>query len=231
MSQKFQKNNKTVMRNHSYTSTQIIAKEGWNQSVLAFMVFLLAYGLSFLPWLFFLIFVGTLYGYRNPERIVDEDDGHCLVCPMDGLVTDISKISLHDGSEALRIVIRKSFWDVGVLRAPLTMEITETKKRFGLFMASSSPLFSRLSERQTCTCKSAYASVKMVVSAGLWSQKITLFSKIGAFKAGERLGFLRDGGVALLLPLDTRVKVSLNDEVKAGMSILGYLAYKDKDVK
>jgi len=232
MHQKFQKNNQTVMRNNSmYTSTQIIAKEGWNQIVFAFMIFLLSYALSFLPWIFFLIFMGTLYSYRNPERIAEEDDGRCLVSPMDGVITDISKISLHDGSEVLRIVIRKSFWDVGVLRAPLGMEAIDIKKRFGLFMASSSPLFSRLSERKTFTCKSAFASIKMVISAGLWSQKITLFSKMGAFKAGERLGFLRDGEVALLLPLDTRVKVSLNDEVKAGMSILGYLAYKDKDDK
>jgi len=231
MSQKFLKHNLTVMRNTYYTSTQIIAKEGWNQIVFTFMVFLLSYALSFFTWIFFLIFIATLYSYRNPERIQEEDDGHCIVAPMDGVISDISKISLRDGSEALRVVIRKSFFDVGVLRAPLSMEVVDVKKRFGLFMASSSPLFSRLSDRKTFTCKSTDASIKMVISAGLWSQKITLFSKTGSFKSGERLGFLRDGEVALLLPLDTRVKVSLNDEVKAGMSILGYLAYKDKDVK
>ncbi|WP_333804709.1 phosphatidylserine decarboxylase [Sulfurospirillum sp.] len=219
------------MRNTSYTSTQIIAKEGWNQIVFVFMVFLFSYALSFLPWIFFLIFGGTLYSYRNPERLQEEDDAHCIVAPIDGIITDISKIGLRDGSEALRIVIRKSFWDVGVLRSPLAMEVVDIKKRFGLFLASSSPLFSQLSDRKTLTCKSAFASIKMVISAGLWSQKITLFSKLGSFKSGERLGFLRDGEVALLLPLDTRVKVSLNDEVKAGMSILGYLAYKDNDVK
>lgn len=217
------------MRNGSFTSTHIIAKEGWNQVVLAFMVFLLFYALSFLSWVFFLIFAGTLYSYRNPERIAEEDDERCLIAPLDGKVTDISKISLSDGSEALRIVIRKSFWDVGVLRAPLGMEILEVKKRFGLFMPSTSPLFASMAERKGLTCKSAFAPIKMIVSAGLWSQKITLFSKIGAFKAGERLGFLRDGEVALLLPLDTRIKVSLSDEVKAGSSILGYLAYKDTD--
>ncbi|WP_232294056.1 phosphatidylserine decarboxylase [Sulfurospirillum arsenophilum] len=231
MSQKFLKNSLTVMRNTYDTSTQIIAKEGWNQIVFTFMVFLLSYALSFFSWIFFLIFIATLYSYRNPERIQEEDDEHCIVAPMDGIITDVSKIGLRDGSEALRVVIRKSFFDVGVLRSPLSMEIVDVKKRFGLFMASSSPLFSRLSDRKTFTCKSKFASIKMVISAGLWSQKITLFSKIGSFKAGERLGFLRDGEVALLLPLDTRVKVSLNDEVKAGMSVLGYLAYKDKDVK
>lgn len=223
------KSSQKPMRNGSYTSTHIIAKEGWNQIVFTFMVFLLAYALSFWTWLFFALFVGTLYSYRNPERISEEDDGHCLIAPLDGVITDISKVSLSDGSEALRIVIRKSFWDVGVLRAPQSMEILDVKKRFGLFMNATSPLFSTLCERKGLTCKSTFAPLKMVISAGLWSQKITLFSKVGAFKAGERIGFLRHGEVALFLPLDTRIKVSLNDDVTAGNSILGYLAYKDKN--
>ena len=51
------------------------------------------------------------------------------------------------------------------------------------------------------------------------------------FKANERFGFLRDGEIALLLPLDTRIKVSLNSDVKAGESVLGYLAYKESNAK
>ena len=223
--------NQVAMRNHSYTSTQILAKEGWNHIVLAFMVFLLSYALSFVSWFFFAIFLGTLFSYRNPERIAEEDDERCLVSPMDGKITDISKISLSDGSETLLIVIRKSLLDVGVLRAPLAMEIVEVKNRFGLFMSSDSALFPNICERKSLVCKNQFASIKLIISAGEWSQKMTVFHKAGTFKAGERLGFLRDGEVALLLPLDTRVKVSLNDDVKAGITILGYLSYKDKDDK
>lgn len=219
------------MRNHSYTSTQILAKEGWIYSALALMVFLLAYAFSFFSFFFFVLFLGTLISYRNPERIAEEDDERSLLSPMDGKITDISKISLSDGSEALRIVIRKSLLDVGVLRAPIAMTIVDVKNRFGLFMASSSALFSPLSERKSLTCNNQFASIKLIMSAGLWSQTMALFQKAGAFKSGERIGFLRDGEIALLLPLDTRVKVSLSDEVKAGTTILGYLAYKDNDDK
>ena len=219
------------MIQNNYTTTQIIAKEGWNQIVFTFMVFLLAYAVSFIPWFFFLIFLGMLYSYRNPERIAEEDDEFCLVAPIDGKISDISKIILHDGSEALRIVICKSFWDVGVLRAPLSMEVQEVKNRFGFSLPSSSSLFRTLCERKSLICQGKCFSIKMIVSAGLWNRKITFFQKMKLFKVGERIGFLRDGEVALLLPLDTRIKVSLNDEVKAGMSILGYLAYKDKNDK
>ncbi len=216
------------MRN-SYTTTQIIAKEGWNRIVLAFMVFLLSYALSFFSWLFFAIFLGMLYGYRNPERIAEEDDARCIIAPLDGKITNISKISLSDGSDVLRIVIRKSFWDVGILRAPIGMEVTDVKNRFGFFMDSSSTLFDTLCERKTLTCKTAFSPLKIVISVGILGQKIDFFQKTGLFKTSERIGFLRDGELALLVPLDTRVKVVLNNEVKAGVSILGYLSYKDKD--
>jgi len=217
------------MRN-SYTTTQIIAKEGWNRIVLAFMVFLLSYGLSFFPWVFFIIFAAVLYGYRNPERIPEEDDTRCLVAPVDGQVTTISKITLHNGSSVLCIVIQKSFWDVGMVRAPINMEVTDIKNRFGLFTDSSSALFDTLCERKTLTCQTAFTSFKLVMSVGSLGQKIDFFQKDGAmYKTSERIGFLRDGEVALLVPLDTRIKIVLNNEVKAGVSVLGYLSYKDKN--
>lgn len=219
-----------MMRN-LYTTTQFIAKEGWSQIALAVLLFFVAYTLSFFTWIFGIVLVWTLYCYRNPERIAEEDDERCLIAPMDGKIADISKVTLFDGKEVLRIVIEKSLLDVGILRAPLAFDGVEMKKRFGLFVKSSSPLFSLLSERTKLTCKNKFAEITLVISAGQWSQNIAFFSKRGSFKANERIGFLRDGEVALLLPLDTRIKVSMGDDVKAGVNILGYLSYKDKDDK
>jgi phosphatidylserine decarboxylase len=220
-----------IVMHSNYTTTHVIAKEGWNQIVFSFMVFLLSYAISCLPWLFFLVFLGTIFVYRNPERIAEESDGLCLLAPMDGKITKIAKVDLKDKSEVLCVVIRKSFFNVGILRTPINMEVGEVKNRFGLFMPSSSSLFSNLCERKTFTCKNKFASFKMVISAGRFSQKIIFFRKLGMFKANERFGFLRDGEIALLLPLDTRIKVSLNSDVKAGESVLGYLAYKESNDK
>ncbi|ACZ12775.1 phosphatidylserine decarboxylase [Sulfurospirillum deleyianum] len=218
------------MVRHHYTTTQLIAKEGWNHIVFTFMVFLLSYALSFFSWFFFFVLVVTIYIYRNPERIVEESDELTLLSPVDGTILKISKVDLKDGSEALCVVIRKSIWDVGILRAPIGMEIIEVKNRFGLFISSGSSLFSNLCERKTFTCKNKFTSFKIVVSAGRLSQSIVFFNK-NAYKANERFGFLREGEVALLLPLDVRIKVSLNHSVKAGESVLGYLAYKDNHDK
>ena len=218
------------MRNF-YTTTELVAREGWSHIIIFFIMFMMAYVSSFLPFLFSILFLGVLYSYRNPERIQEEDDSYCVVAPMDGTIIDISKVTLKSGNEALCILIRKSITDVGVLRAPLTMEKIVEKNRFGLCIRTESSLNRILSERKSLTFKTALAEIECVISSGMWSRGITFFSKKTTFKSSERMGFMLDGQIALFLPLDTRVKVSLHDHVKAGESVLGYLAYKDKNDK
>jgi len=215
------------MRNVLYTTTQPIAKEGWNRLVLTGMFLLLSYALSWLTWLFFLLFAWTLFSYRNPERLADEDDARALIAPIDGRITFIAKTTLENGQEMLRIVIQKSLFDVGLIRAPLAMNILATTSRFGLFMPSSNALSTLLGERNIVICKAQNEQLYMVCSIGSWGTPITFYRKKGSFKATERMGFLKDGEIAVLVSLDARIKVVLNDTVKAGQSVLGYLAYKD----
>lgn len=212
----------------SYTTTQIIAKEGWNQIAIVLMVFLCAYALSFMAWVFFGLFIVTLLFYRNPERLDVEEDLHAIIAPMDGQVSAISKVNANDGKEWLRVVIRKRIVDVGVLRAPMLINKLEIKKRFGLPLSGTSHLSKALREKVVLTCKGIHGEMKMVLYAGVLSQKIQLFEKMGGLKRAERFAFLNDGEIALLLPLDTRIQVVLNDEVKAGESVLGYFAYEGK---
>jgi phosphatidylserine decarboxylase len=215
------------MRNALYTTTQPIAKEGWNRLVLTGMLLLLSYVLSWLTWLFFLLFAWALFSYRNPERLADEDDVRALISPIDGRVTSIAKTTLENNQEMLRIVIRKSFFDVGLIRAPLAMNVVTTTHRFGLFMPPSHALSSVLGERSIVICQAQNDQLYMVCSIGAWGNPIVFYRKNGSFKATERMGFLKDGEIAVLVSLDARIKVVLNDTVKAGQSVLGYLAYKD----
>lgn len=213
----------------TYTTTQIIAKEGWNHCLVMLMLALIAYALSFLPWLFFFLFLATLLLYRNPERLVIEEDKNALISPVDGRISDIAKIHANDGREWLRVTIQKSLSDVGIIRAPNAMHIIEKKRRYGLPLASSSSLTKALGEKVVLSCKARDVLIKIVFYTGRWSQKIDIFDKNGYLKAGERFAFLQEGEVALLLPLDTRIKVVLNDHVKAAQSVLGYLSYKATD--
>jgi len=213
-----------LMRKH--TTTHIIAKEGWNHSVVMLMLFLCTYALSFFSWIFFALFIITLLFYRNPERVSDEEDAHALISPADGVVTAISKVTTRDGEEWLRVVIEKRLSDVGLIRAPMAMHIVDVKKRFGLCLASSSSLARTLGEKMVLTCKGAFGEIKMALYAGRFSHKIELFDALVNVKATQRMAFFYEGEVALLLPLSTRITVVLNDEVRAGESVLGYFAQK-----
>jgi len=209
-----------------YTSTHLIAKEGWNHILVVFMLFLCAFAVSFFSWAFLALLVATLLFYRNPERISLEEDAHALISPTDGTVRAISKVTTRDGEEWLRVVIQKRLRDVGLIRAPVAMNIVKAKKRFGLSITSSSPLARTLGEKLVLTCKGMCGEFKMALYAGKFSPKIELFDTFSPLKSAQRMAFFYEGDVALLLPLTTRITVVLNDEVRAGESVLGYFAQK-----
>ena len=215
----------------THTTTELIAREGWKYVGLFFILFLLSCLVGFLEWVFLFLFFGTLYMYRNFERIPAEDDKMALLAPADGSVVDISKVIFQDGREFLKLEIRKNIWDMSILRSPILANISSTKRIHGLFLNIENPLSKKLNERAILRLKSELKPMFMVVTAGIFSRNIEIFKSVGPLKFAQRFGVLLDGSVELLLPIDTRIKVSLGDSVKAGESVLGYFAYGAKDDK
>ena len=212
-----------MMRSH--TTTEIIAKEGWKYVGILFILFLFSWGIGVFEWVFLFLFLVTLYIFRNPERIPAEDDKMALLAPADGNILDISKIILQDGTEFLKLEIRKSLLNASLLRSPVTSTISKTKRIHGLFLNIEDKLSKKLGERAVITLKSSSKTVLLIVRAGFFSRGIELFKSIGPLKFAQRFGLLLDGSVELLLPIDVRIKVSIGDEVRAGESVLGYFAY------
>lgn len=209
-----------------HTSVPIIAKEGWGHSLIFLALFVCAYALSFFTWIFFALWVLVLFFYRNPERLSLEEDAHALISPADGVIKAISKVTTRDGEAWLRVVIEKRLSDVGLIRAPVAMHIMDVKERLGLPIASSSPLSRTLGEKVVLSCKSAYGEFKMALYSGQFSKKVERFDTLIPLKSTQRMAFFYEGDVALLLPLETRIVVALNDEVRSGESVLGYFAQK-----
>ena len=215
--------------NPTKKETFIIAFAGWNTSLVVLMVFICAYALSFWSLFFFGIFLATLWLYRNPERLSLENDPYALIAPCDGCVSAISKVHASDGKEWLRVVIEKRLYDVGLVRSPIAMHVMDLKERMGLPLASRSPLAKSLGEKKVLTCKGSFGEFKMAIYKGRFARTIFLGDISMPFKATQRLGFLSEGSVALFLPLETRISVVLNDDVKAGESVLGYFPYKGNE--
>ncbi|MFK5881553.1 MAG: phosphatidylserine decarboxylase [Sulfurospirillum sp.] len=215
----------------THTTTELIAKEGWKYVGLFGLFFLFSLYLNFLEWVFLTLFLLTIFIYRNFERIPAEDDKMALLAPADGSVVDISKVIFQDGKEFLKLEIRKNIWNMSILRSPMLANISNVKKIHGLLLSIESPLSKKLGERTIVKLDSEFRPMFMVVTAGMFSIGIELFKSIGPLKFAQRFGLLLDGSVELLLPIDTRIKVSLGDSVRAGESVLGYFAYGAKDDK
>ena len=212
------------MRNS--TTTQFVAKEGWGYIAFMFIVFAISFMLSFFSIIFFMALLFTVFIFRNPERLPAEDDDMAVLAPSDGTISMIEKIKLEDKKEYLKVTIKKSLFDVSILRAPTKLSIKSMKKRYGLFLPPQKSLSKKLGEKISLTCRSAYSSVSIHIVAGAFARKIELFKTIGPLKSTQRFGLLLDGAVELCLPLNCRVKVAVGDRVKSGESVLGYFAHK-----
>ncbi len=208
------------------TTTQLIAKEGWKYLFFSFIVFVLSLWLEMFSWVFFVILIFTGYLFRNPERLPAEDDDMAVLSPSDGTILTISKSKYSDGKEYIKVEIKKSLLEACILRAPTTMNIKSTQRRHGLFLSTKFELSKKLGERAILTCKSNYNELFININAGAFARKIELFKTVGPLKSAQRFGLLVEGDVELYLPLDSRVKVAVGDEVKAGESVLGYFAHK-----
>ncbi len=210
------------------TTTQIIAKEGWKYSSLFFFLFLVSLYLEFLPWVFLVLFLFSLFIFRNPERVPNEDDEYALLSPCDGEISDIKKVNAF-GSDFIMIQIDKSIWDVSLLRSPTKVNIINTTIRHGLFLSINSSLSKKLSESATMECSSNFGKLYMRIIAGVLARKIELFKTIGPLRVSSRFGLLVDGCVELYIPVESRVSVTIGDRVEAVQTTLGYFALKGKD--
>lgn len=214
------------MRNH--TTTQIIAKEGWKYLTFLFVLFVLALIFDFVAFIFFIIFIFTLFLFRNPERLPAEDDEFAILAPCDGRIESIAKVN-YKSVDMIKITIKKSLFDVSLLRAPTLVNINTTKRRFGLFLPTSSKLSKALGERVKLECKSVFSDVIMVINAGLFSRKIELFKTVGPLKSSQRFGILVEGSIDLYLSINSRIKVAVGDSINSGESVLGYFSHKGND--
>ncbi len=209
------------------TTTQFIAKEGWKYLFVIAVVFVVSMFFNFLSWVVLVIFALTLYLFRNPERLPAEDDDMAILAPADGTVFEISKVKYRDGKEYIKVGIQKSLLEVSLLRSPTKINILKTDRRHGLFLPLSNEYSKELGEKVSLSCQSNYNNIFMDINAGMFSRKIDLFKTVGPLKTAQRFGLLVDGSVVLYLPLDSRVKVAVGDELKAGESVLGYFAHKE----
>ena len=178
----------------------------------------------FIQILSLLILVLILQFFRNPKRntVISDDK---ILSPVDGKVVIIKKVFEKEyfKDERLQISVFMSPINVHVTRYPSAGEIVFSKYHPGDYLVAWHPKSSEKNERTTIVLKTkTFGEILYRQIAGALARRIVNYAKVGANAIqGEDAGFIKFGSrVDLFLPLDSKVKVKLNQKVIGGVTVI-----------
>ncbi len=185
-------------------------------------------GFSLAALAFLLLCFFCLYFFRDPERVVPIDDD-AIVSPADGKVILIEKVfdERFVREHVYKISIFMNIFNVHVNRVPFPGRVAAIKYSPGNFYAANSERGALSNEYCGVVVETSsswrYAMVQM---AGVIARRIVCWAEKGDELArGQRFGLIRFGSrVDLYLPLNVQLEVEVGQKVKAGETVLGYLA-------
>lgn len=203
------------------------------------LVFLLLFDLSFIGWPLVALTAGILAFFRDPERIIPQDD-RAIVSPADGHVCQIVEVEppaelVGEDSAGVvglpagpvtRISIFMSVFDVHINRSPIGGMVRRLVYMPGKFMSADLDKASDDNERQHILVeRSDGVLIGFTQIAGLVARRIVPFVKPGdMIAAGQRVGLIRFGSrVDVYLPSGTQSKVLLGQKMVAGETVLAEL--------
>ncbi|MDA9970632.1 phosphatidylserine decarboxylase family protein [Flavobacteriaceae bacterium] len=184
-----------------------------------------------MPWVAKLIqftllvfFVLILQFFRNPKRHTHQNDSQ-VIAPVDGKVVVIEEVEETEyfKDKRLQVSIFMSPINVHVTRYPISGSVLFSKYHPGKYLVAWHPKASTENERTTIVVENkTYGKVLYRQIAGALARRIVNYAKEGqTVSQGTDAGFIKFGSrVDLFLPLDTKLKVKLNQKVKGGECII-----------
>ena len=180
-----------------------IHAEGYKFLVIAGIITIIFYIFSnFLALIGLLLTVWIYYFFRDPERVIINDDNY-LVSPADGEVIKVEEVN---GPKELglenknfkKISIFMNVFDCHVNRIPCSGKIEEILYKPGKFLNDSLDKASEDNERNYYKIKDQHGNDIIVVQiAGLVARRIVCESnKDQDLKQGDRIGMIRFGSRA-----------------------------------
>ena len=172
--------------------------------------------------LVFLILI--LQFFRNPKRHTKPNDKQ-VVSPVDGKVVVIEEVFEKEffNEKRLQVSVFMSPINVHVTRYPIGGKVVFSKYHPGKYLVAWHPKASEENERTTVVVENeTYGKILFRQIAGALAKRIVNYAKPGDLvKQGSDSGFIKFGSrVDLFLPLDSNIKVKLNDKVRGGESII-----------
>jgi phosphatidylserine decarboxylase len=172
--------------------------------------------------LLFLILI--LQFFRNPKRNTPIDDNH-IIAPVDGKVVVIEEVFEPEyfKDKRLQVSIFMSPINVHVTRYATNGKISFSKYHPGKYLVAWHPKASTENERTTVVIDNRiFGEILYRQIAGALARRIVNYAQEGMqVVQGTDAGFIKFGSrVDLFLPLGTKIKVTLNQTVKGGETIV-----------
>lgn len=214
-----------------------IHKEGYRSIVVAFVIlaiinlvaFFLIGSYSLLGvWMVFIatfiLFVFIISFFRIPGRTYASGDD-IIVAPCDGTVVVIEEVEADEyfKDRRLQLSIFMSPLNVHVNRNPVSGEVLYSQYHKGKYLVAWHPKSSTENERHSVVYRQHGKEMLVKQIAGALAKRIVNYLKPGdQVTQGGEMGFIKFGSrVDLLLPLDAKIDVKINQKVKGGVTVLG----------
>lgn len=189
------------------------------------------------PWISSILWIAgillaafTLWFFRDPDRSIPPEalNNHSIILsPADGKVVEIKEINeekfLH--SKAIQLSIFLSPLDVHVNRSPVNGVVKLFKYFPGQYLVAYHPKSSELNEHSLIGVENDYGRILFKQIVGIVARRLVCEIKEGdTLRCGEKFGMMKFGSrMDVIVPLNTKIVVKLNQKVKAGETILMHL--------
>lgn len=169
-----------------------------------------------------LVFILSFFRIPNRNYTQGED---CIVAPCDGTVVVIEEVQADEyfKDKRLQLSIFMSPLNVHVNRNPVSAEVLYSEYHPGKYLVAWHPKSSTENERHSVVYRQHGKEMLVKQIAGALAKRIVNYLKPGdRVQQGGEMGFIKFGSrVDLLLPLDTKIEVKMNQKVKGGVTVLG----------
>ena len=205
-----------------------VHQEGYKFLVISGVLTLILWSISdFFGFVFALITIWVYYFFRDPERVIIEDDKY-LVSPADGRISSIGEVNgpielgLND-KKFTRVSIFMNVFDCHVNRSPSNGQIEDIFYKPGKFLNASLDKASEENERNYFKIKDSKSGEEIIVVqiAGLIARRIvTTVEKNQSINQGQRLGMIRFGSRVDIYYSKRKTMVKIGQNVIAGESLI-----------
>ena len=173
---------------------------------------------------FLVLFILVAQFFRNPKRNTVLNDKQVLSA-VDGKVVVIEEVFEKEyfKDKRLQVSVFMSPVNVHVTRYPISGNVLFSKYHPGKYLVAWHPKSSEENERTSVVIENkTYGKVLYRQIAGAMARRIVNYAKTDDIAIqGADSGFIKFGSrVDFFLPLDTNIKVKLDQKVKGGLTVI-----------